>query len=449
MKKLLSILLLALALFTSCDKFLDVQPVGKVIAKTGEEYRALLTGVYNNFPDDRSLTFLRTDEIIMDQTAQAEDINSYFDIWTWNDMTPDENTVSCNWRRFYHTCYIASYIIEHQSEITEAKPAEVRQMVGEAYMLRAYSHYVLVNLFGEPYTKCNPQTAPAVPLINRADVEQVLGRNTVAEVYDQILSDIAAAEQFLNVEKWDADYSYRFNVISAKALRARVCLYMGRWQEAYDAAMAVVKARPELEDLSQNAGFQMPDHYQSVEAIVSLEKVMKLEYKRIGLPNVAFINAFRSGDMRKSRFFKAKTSRIWDLLKGKATDETIDRRSTFRTSEFYLTAAEAAAQMGNLQDAIDIITPLNANRYAAVMATRVSTEMAAMDKQQMIDFVLEERRKELCYEGHRWFDLRRTTQPELTREFDGVTYTLSQGDSRYTLQLPKEAISANPNLEAE
>ena len=53
-------------LLTSCDDFLDIQPTGKVIAKTCEEYRALLTDVYNNFPDDRALTPLRSAERRLD-----------------------------------------------------------------------------------------------------------------------------------------------------------------------------------------------------------------------------------------------------------------------------------------------------------------------------------------------------------------------------------------------
>ena len=53
----------------------------------------------------------------------------------------------------------------------------------------------------------------------------------------------------------------------------------------------------------------------------------------------------------------------------------------------------------------------------------------------------------LCaFEGHRWFDLRRTTRPEIKKEIEDVTYTLVQDDSRYTLRIPQDAIDANPGL---
>ena len=65
---------------------------------------------------------------------------------------------------------------------------------------------------------------------------------------------------------------------------------------------------------------------------------------------------------------------------------------------------------------------------------------------ELIGQVREERRKELCFEGHRWFDLRRTTRPRIEKTLNGQQYVLEQDDSRYTLQIPKEAIATNPNL---
>lgn len=437
-------LLIAL-LFVSCDKFLDIQPTGKVIAKTGEEYRALLTGVYNTFPTDRSLATLRTDELFLDGgSVTAEDYNTYFDIWTWNDITPDEKTTSWSWRQFYHIIYIASYVIDKQSEITEASPADINQLVGEAYMLRAYSYSILVNLFGKPYTKCDPTTELAVPLMVTPDVEMVIGRSTVEAVYQQILSDINMAKQKLVIDKWEDDLKYRFNKISADALLARVCLYMGRWQQALDAAKAVVAAYPELEDLTTTS-YTMPDKYTSKEAIVSLEQVMKSSYKGIGYPDAKFISSITTGDLRKNRYFKAKTSQIYDLLKGGANE----CRSTFRSAEFYLTAAEAAARLGKLEEAIDLMSTMVKNRYLAARQTTTINSMKSMTQDQLIDFILEDRRVELCFEGHRWFDLRRTTQQKIVKTFSDVTYTLEEGDNRYTIVIPREAISANPMLSQE
>ncbi|MBR5241419.1 MAG: RagB/SusD family nutrient uptake outer membrane protein, partial [Muribaculaceae bacterium] len=112
---------LAVLLFTSCNDFLDIRPTGKVIAETGEEYRALLTYVYDKVPEDRGMTTLRSDEMAADAaTMSGYDYDSYFDIWNWTDYNRNPSALYFGWRRYYHTCYIANYIIEHQSEITKA-----------------------------------------------------------------------------------------------------------------------------------------------------------------------------------------------------------------------------------------------------------------------------------------------------------------------------------------
>src|SRR5699024_1179922 len=125
----------------------------------------------------------------------------------WNDVSPSENTTAFSWRSFYHTSFIANYVIESKEMIEEGTVDEVNQMVGESYMLRAYMHFLLVYLFGEPYTNCDPATTKAIPLKLNSDTEVTLSRNTVAEVYNSILSDLAEAEKYLNVDQWDLGYN--------------------------------------------------------------------------------------------------------------------------------------------------------------------------------------------------------------------------------------------------
>ena len=69
-----------------------------------------------------------------------------------------------------------------------------------------------------------------------------------------------------------------------------------------------------------------------------------------------------------------------------------------------------------------------------------------MSRDELREEIYAERCRELAFEGHRWFDLRRTTRPELTKTYRGTTYTLEHNDSRYTVRIPADAIEANPNL---
>lgn len=438
--KTLIISILAALVLVACDDFLDITPTGKVIAKTGDEYRALLTYEYKYFPKDRYMTTVRTDEVIMDKSkSSSTDLDAYLDLWRWKDDNPSPTTTYFSWRTYYHSIYIANYIIEHQEEITDATADEISQLVGEAYMMRAYCHFLLVNLYAEPFTHCNPAVTRGVPMQLQADVNAMPGSSSVEAIYQQVLADLAQAEQYLKVDKWEEGKNYRFNKSSVQALRARTYLYMGRWQDALDAADAVIAAHGELEDLNSSA--VLPNSFKSVENIVALERFSSNLFTVINMPSPDFISMYRSGDQRRTKFFKRVTSSSYALQKG-GNDEYA---STFRTSEAYLTAAEAAARLGHLEDAVDYLIPLmekrlNASAYQATMEL-----VEAMDQDALIQEILDERARELAFEGHRWNDLRRTTQPELTRTYDGEVYTLVA--DRYTMRFPTGAVEANPEIE--
>jgi tetratricopeptide (TPR) repeat protein len=424
-------------MFTSCDNFLDITPTGKVIASTGEEYRAMLTYEYKYFPKDRHMTTVRTDELRFSGSTASSDLDAYLDLWLWKDENPSPTTSYFSWRSYYHAIYIANYIIEHQEEITDASAKTINQLVGEAYMMRAYCHFLLVNLYAEPYTHCTPATTRGVPMMLEADVNAIPGSSSVETIYQQVLSDIAEAEQRLNVTKWDEGENYRFNTISAQALRARTYLYMGRWQEALTAAKAVIAAHGDLEDLNVSSAL-LPDSYQSAENIVALEQFSSNLSTVINQPSNDFISLYRTGDQRKSKYFKRATSTTWTLLKS-------DGYCSFRSAEAYLTAAEAAAQLNDLTGAVDLLKPLLQKRLNATAYQDALDLMAPMDQSQLLQEIYDERARELAFEGHRWYDLRRTTQPALTRTYGGQTYTLTP--EKYTMRFPTEAVESNPEIE--
>ena len=439
---------LAALTLTSCDDFLDITPTGKVIAKTGEEYRALLTYEYKYFPKDRYMTTVRTDEIIMKKTTStSSDIEAYLDLWRWKDEDPSPTTDYFTWRGYYHAIYIANYVIEHQNEITNATRAEVRQLVGESYMIRAYAHFLLVNLYAEAYPHCEPATTRGVPMMLEADVNAVPRCSSVETIYQQVLKDVTRAKDYLNVDAWEEGKNYRFTTVSADAILARTYLYMGRYAEALEAAKAVIEAHGELEDL--NTSSTLPNSYKSVESIVSLEKFSSNLYTIImhqSGPSSDFMSLYRTGDQRRTKCYKRFTTTTNDLLKG-GSDEFA---CSFRSAEAYLTAAECALRLATSDEecaeAIDTyLMPLLQKRLNSTALTTTQSLMGDMSQEELIDEILDERARELAFEGHRWYDLRRTTQPALTRTYDGETYTLTP--EKYTMRFPTEAVEANPEIE--
>lgn len=398
----------------------------------------MLSYEYKYFPNDRYMTTVRTDELKLSGQTSSSDLDAYLDLWLWKDENPSPTTSYFSWRSYYHAIYIANYIIEHQHEISDASAKTVSQLVGEAYMMRAYCHFLLVNLYAEPYTHCSPATTRGIPMMLVADVNAIPLSSSVEAVYQQVLSDIKEAEQRLNVDKWESGENYRFNTVSAQALRARTYLYMGRWQEALDAAKAVISVRPELQDLNVTGGL-LPDNYQSAENIMALEQFSSNLSTIINQPSTDFINMYRTGDQRRTKYYKKATSTTWTLQKS-------DGYCSFRSAEAYLTAAEAACQLGDLTGAVNnYLTPLWQKRLNASALTTEQTLVSTMTKDELLQEILDERARELAFEGHRWYDLRRTTQPALTRTYKGETYTLTP--NKYTMRFPTEAVEANPEIE--
>jgi hypothetical protein len=441
MKKYMIIFLAVLC--CACDNFLDITPVGRVIPQTAEDFRNLMTEAYRTMPSSRGLTVFRTDEADLSSDASEQDIASYKDIWSWNDGNPDGTTVSFEWKNYYTTIFIANSVIENETQMTDGLPDEVSQLTGEAFMLRALIHFTLVNLYAVPYNPATAATDKAIPLKQNTSVEEVLMRNTVQEVYASILSDIGEAQKRLNVEQWDRGLNYRFNKISAEALKSRVYLYRKDWKNSLDASRKVLAVKHELADLKVS-GTPAPNHYTSVESIVAFENLITASYKNAGRVDSILISKYRDGDRRKSNFYEAKTSSIWKVKKG----GSIDYRCSFRTGEIYLNAAEAALQDpdAGIDPARQYLLTLLENRYTVNYFNSRKPVIEAMDEASLLEEIYSQRFLELAYEGHRWFDLRRTAQPRLEKPFRGETFVLEQNDSRYTLKIPAEAILNNPNL---
>ena len=95
------------------------------------------------------------------------------------------------------------------------------------------------------------------------------------------------------------------------------------------------------------------------------------------------------------------------------------------------------------------LTELMKKRYHSSRYPTYETLILSMTRDELRQEIYDERFRELAFEGHRWFDLRRTNRPELTKTYDGETYILQKDDERYTLRIPPEAIQSNPGLAEE
>lgn len=442
MKKYIYTVLLFGSLFlaTACDSYLDIRPVGSVIPTTAADYRALLAGAYKKTSTaNRGMASLRSDE--MKSISRAE--NYLGSIEQWNDLSPSPSTTQFDWAAYYNILFIANHVIDNQNTMANGSEQEIRQIVGEAYMLRAYVHFLLVNLFGQPYTKPDALETKSIPLKLDTDLEKILQRNTVNEVYASISEDIEIARGLITQRTWESMFTYRFNTVSIDAFQSRLSLYMGQWQSAYAAAEQVLAQQATLVNLNTDTSL-LPNDFKSVENINALEFLLSVSlHKDIIAPQSFLTTFYGAGDLRTDVYFgPANASGDRPSLKGGNAQFSC----SFRVGEMYLNAAEAAAQLGKLPEARTRLLQLMQNRYTEEVYLIKSGAVNAMNQADLIAEILNERARELAFEGHRWFDLRRTTRPRIEKVLNGKTYVLEANDVRYTIPIPKAAVSANPGL---
>ncbi len=447
MKKLTSILLIiSLLVTTGCDNFLDITPTGRVIPETAQDYRKLMTEAYYLMPSSRGLTAFISDEIDMtSKNLDSYDKDTFLDLWLWNNVNPSGSTTYFDWEKYYKMIFIANTVIENEKSITNGTEAEINQIVGEAYMMRAYNHFILVNLYALPYNSETATSSTGIPLKLNSSMDEVLKPSSIAEVYASVLSDIDNAEKKLNIETWETGLNYRFNTLSVDALRSRVYLYMGRWEDCYNASERVLSKKNELVDLV--SGRTLPNAYNSSESIVALEMNMTSTYNNVDkLVPKALYNLYLPGtqDQRARKFYKTEVGG-YSLIKGGSSEY----RCSFRVGEIYLNAAEAALKNHHPEICKTLLLKLLEKRYQTAAYTQAEIDINAMDDDALLDEVYLQRQLELSYEGHRWFDIRRMEKekrPVLTREYEGQTYRIEDNYPELTIKIPDEAKEANPYL---
>lgn len=158
-------------------------------------------------------------------------------------------------------------------------------------------HFILVNLYGQPYTATGALETKAVPLKLNTDLEEIPSRNTVKEIYTSILSDIETARKLINKKEWEIQYSYRFSTLSVDAMESRVYLYMGEWSKSYEASERVLAGKSTLVNLNDEGG-KLPNEFTSVEMITAYE-VFQIAI----MPDHSYFTLHFYKNMRKEKIY--------------------------------------------------------------------------------------------------------------------------------------------------
>jgi hypothetical protein len=459
---LISLLISVILPLSSCKKFLEEQSQTDIIPRTTSALNELLIGAAYTHPDAEGVMIFMDDDVTENGYVYYDD--SLLGAYTWqpeSSILPAHLAGAKIWTKRYPMIMACNMILEYLPKVS-GTTVEKENVEGQAYLLRAFHYFMLVNYYGKPYSDrlSNPENDLGVPLMLEASLSlEGKPRNTVAEVYRQILADLDKGISLMQ-RSGKNNNLFRISHIAGYLLASRVHLYMGSWQKSIDAATNVLNSKSTLMDLT-TWGAINPD----AKPIVELNNVETIW--GYGSPddatqnNLYFLNyrlsdellaLFETGDLRSSIYISNKSSiKRPSPLAGNTISKI---GNTFRVSEALLNRAEAYAQLNKLgqtangQLALNDLNTLRKKRFTSVSYQ----DLSIIGADDLLRKCALERRRELFWEGsNRWFDLRRSDMPAIRHvhyenNSQALTYVLQERDPAYLLQIPQNILEDNPKL---
>jgi starch-binding outer membrane protein, SusD/RagB family len=469
--KISTYLFLFLALF-SCKKALEIKETdfigGDVALKTVANNQQAVIGAYAILAPDMDIHF---NAVMSDELKKAEFYNAAT-VHEWQFSTQDISI------RDNFTAITPFYrVIDRANRVLRALPNSDSMVVGdnvlrtrlrgEALFLRAYAHFELFRYYAPNYDPA----ALAMAYMTTPSLEPQ-ARITQAPFFQQLVADLAEAKTLLPATISDV---YRANnSVTVAALQARVALYMKDWANAVTYSTEYINAVA-LSPRTQFTGIWTDANNNEVS--FKLRRTTSFNpYGRIGslfrntsssATNLGTVSWTASdklwnsydmvNDIRFSAYFKdeallaagGRPSHLVAKYAGTAygtAGENVADLKVFRTGEMYLIRAEARAELGSFTGTNSAESDINALRTARIAGYAPVTFTS---KQQAIDAVIDERFKELAYEGHRFWDLKRRNLPvsRLASDAPASAVTLPAGNFRFTLPIPQTELQANPKIQ--
>lgn len=348
-----------------------------------------------------------------------------------------------DWNYPYRTIYYANSALEGINNI--AKNSYNKQawenVKGSALYFRAFANFELSQLFCPAFDSASMEKDLGLPLRLSADANEQLSRSNIKNTYLQILNDLLDAAKLLPKT---VAYKTRPSIAAAYGLLARVYLNMGSYKNAFLYANSCLALQQDLIDyntLSSSSTYPIVQYNQEVvidhnfyDANNSVEKV-----------DTALYSLYEANDLRKSLFFKQFGATSDHRFYGSYTGSSL-RFSGISVNEMLLIRAECNLRLEHLTGALDDLNTLLAKRYkSGSYMTYYSSK-----KEEVLNKILLERRKELVFRNIRWQDLRRLNKEghsiTIKRIIGGTTYELSPDDSRYVFPIPNNVVSSNPQI---
>lgn len=457
-------LLIGSAFMSSCKKELNQQPDGSLLDETAitdfQTLQAATMGCYNSVVDLNwygrnypSMLELRGSNMFIASSNSNRLIAPY----QYN-FTVANADVSAMWNTLYKAIARANNVITRSSIVKDGTPADIAQLIAEAKFVRALAYFDLTRVFGQPFY-VNNGASLSVPIILTPGITQPK-RNTVAEVYAQVIKDLTEAKPNLST---DIVNKFRASRFAASALLARVYLYKGDATSnalAITEATTVIGAGYTMTTASSYAGtifWANPGQGEEIftAKISQFQDLGSDNYGQLYVSELGgygdirvspnFRNSYDNADVRKTQVIKTDaTNNDFITTKFYRQDNIPGLYSPkiLRLSEMYFIRAEANVKLG---------TSTGATPAADLSSVRTMRGLPAYTGTPLLANVLTEKNFEFAFEGHQWPDnfrnglaIARPQLPNATSNENSANIAVT--DNKQLYPIPQSESDANPNI---
>ncbi|WP_343539496.1 RagB/SusD family nutrient uptake outer membrane protein [Sphingobacterium thalpophilum] len=448
MKTIMQLLPILLMMY-GCNDFLDIKPDKKMsIPQTLEDCELLLndyTALNSSYP---VLGAIAAEEFYLtsadwNSISDQDDRNAY--IWS------DEPSLKASaWQSSYKVVYIANQVLQVLDALddTQKQSSRFKTVMGNAYFFRAFAFQQLIEIYALPYDKATAETELGIPIRLSPDLDVISPRATLKQSYDRVIEDFKNAASLLSSTSIAKSLP---SAAAANAALSRVYLTMGDYQNAYTYADLAWKSSPQLLDyntLDMQADYPIPRFNKEVlfSALTQYSDAIGNYYARV---TPELIAAYDANDLRKQVFFRpSDADPTVSAFKGSYDQGPGGVFVGLTSSEVLLNKAEAACRLGQTAVALADLNSLRKSRWK----TGLYQSISETDPDRLLDFILQERRRELVFRGRRWSDVKRlATDPllavELKRTVDQKVYILEPNSLKYAFLIPQLVINQNNNIQ--
>ena len=446
------LLILSTLFLFNCDTRLD--PIDKIPKNRAFQSVEDVKMAYLNCFRTAATQFSEWSSILTDDVrVSTANANSKITYFTWQYTAADE----FRWYGSYRTIDDINRTLQAAEEMSDKKPsasAELKGLMAQLHGLRAYAYWNLLNGFSRVQ---QPQSL-GVPLKaeKHIDIFEMPPRVRVREVLDFIETDMRIAERGIPANVPIDE----FNRDGLTALEARMALETGDFKRAIAKASELISRYPlagrnefpEVWTDRSKAGVIMKRTYTEGESKIGCYW-QTIDGNINFNPSVALLARYADDDIRKQVYFHiVGTEKEEDINQnqiakypGKSDElEYLNDMKLVRVAEMYFIRAEALAKSGNWTAAAQDVNAIRQTRMEHPADLHFSSQKDAIEK------ILEAKRKEMCYEGTRWFDLKRNGLPVTRGEKDRFAQgesTLPADDYHWLFPVPQGEIHVNDNID--